>query len=522
MSTKLEVSGDIMKNKQKESKIKIFFPKWVKGRGFVANKIDNSTILINGLLLTCIGLSIASGFVDIVCYSGLSVSLFHLGTLALPAAILYTLISIFLTSGKFWFGMKIGMLKELRTRLKVQNFQWYKNITKALVPWQLLHKLLICISLLTAMSMSVNSIGSGIRAMQQNIDNMTRDAQQLIELNNSVNSGVKENRSAKKDNIMSTKNAQDNAKKEVEKHWPLLEKYQTKIRTIRQNEELADEDKDKQIAKIKKEAVDALPVVSNKNVEYISKPEFEREFAKITKSNEIIVKSSNYEEAIAYDKSQIEDTILAISDKEYKMPDGTLIQFIDNDGKPINVQLAISRLQNGISMWQADTGDVGESSKVFTLLAMYIKADETAGGIGAAEWMIMMFIFFTGIIQECMIALCTPSATIDRKTLSSVSRYCEWKNEEEKERFLLRVYKSYVGDGVFNQADYEEKCRKCVELMEETEDDVIVKYSKKNKTAVKAVRARTIKEDVPVAETKEIPTGYSDAVARKIREVESI
>ena len=94
------------------------------------------------------------------------------------------------------------------------------------------------------------------------------------------------------------------------------------------------------------------------------------------------------------------------------------------------------------------------------------------------------------------------------------------KDKEEKERFLLRVYKSYVGDGVFNQADYEEKCRKCVELMEETEDDVIVKYSKKHKIAVKA---RTIKEDIPVAEVKEkIPTGYSDVVARKIKEVESI
>ena len=153
---------------------------------------------------------------------------------------------------------------------------------------------------------------------------------------------------------------------------------------------------------------------------------------------------------------------------------------------------------------------------------MYIKADETAGGIGAAEWMIMLFIFFTGIIQECMIALCTPSATIDRKTLSSVSRHCEWKDEEEKERFLLKVYKSYVGDGVFNQEDYEEKCRKCVELMEETEEDIIAKYSKKHKMESKAARARTIKEDVPVAETKEIPTGYSDVVARKIREVESI
>lgn len=502
-----------MKNKQKESKIKIFFPKWIKGRGFVANKIDNSTILINGLLLTCIGLSIASGFVDIVCYSGLSVSLFHLGTLALPAAILYTLISIFLTSGKFWFGMKIGMLKELRTRLKVQNFQWYKNITKALVPWQLLHKLLICISLLTAMSMSVNSIGSGIRAMQQNIDNMTRDAETLIELNKSVNSGVKEKREAAKSNITGAITAKDDARQEVDRYYSRLVKYQEEYFAT------PEDDIDARKAIIDK-IVREIPGATSKNAIYFTKADLQKSIQKTASRNETVNDTSLYEEAVSYDKNQIEETLIAVSDKEYKMPDGTLIQFIDNDGKPINVQLAISRLQNGISMWQADTGDVGESSKVFTLLAMYIKADETAGGIGAAEWMIMLFIFFTGIIQECMIALCTPSATIDRKTLSSVSRYCEWKNEEEKERFLLRVYKSYVGDGVFNQADYEEKCRKCVELMEETEDDVIVKYSKKHKIAVKA---RTIKEDIPVAEIKEkTSTGYSDVVARKIKEVESI
>ena len=504
-----------MKNKQKESKIKIFFPKWVKGRGFVANKIDNSTILINGLLLTCIGLSIASGFVDIVCYSGLSVSLFHLGTLALPAAILYTLISIFLTSGKFWFGMKIGMLKELRTRLKVQNFQWYKNITKALVPWQLLHKLLICISLLTAMSMSVNSIGSGIRAMQQNIDNMTRDAETLIELNKSVNSGVKEKREAAKSNITGAITAKDDARQEVDRYYSRLVKYQEEYFAT------SEDDIDARKAIIDK-IVREIPGATSKNAIYFTKADLQKSIQKTASRNETINDTSLYEEAVSYDKNQIEETLIAISDKEYKMPDGTLIQFIDNDGKPINVQLAISRLQNGISMWQADTGDVGESSKVFTLLAMYIKADETAGGIGAAEWMIMLFIFFTGIIQECMIALCTPSATIDRKTLSSVSRHCEWKDEEEKERFLLKVYKSYVGDGVFSQDDYEEKCRKCVELMEETEEDIIAKYSKKYKMEAKAVRARTIKEDVPVAETKEIPTGYSDVVARKIKEVESI
>lgn len=476
-----------MKDKMKtKSKIKIFFPKWVKGRGFVANKIDNSTILINGLLLTCIGLSIASGFVDIVCYSGLSVSLFHLGTLALPAAILYTLISIFLTSGKFWFGMKIGMLKELRTRLKVQNFQWYKNITKALVPWQLLHKLLICISLLTAMSMSVNSIGSGIRAMQQNIDNMTRDAETLIELNKSVNSGVKEKREAAKSNITGAITAKDDARQEVDRYYSRLVKYQEEYFAT------PEDDIDARKAIIDK-IVREIPGATSKNAIYFTKADLQKSIQKTASRNETVNDTSLYEEAVSYDKNQIEETLIAISDKEYKMPDGTLIQFIDNDGKPINVQLAISRLQNGISMWQADTGDVGESSKVFTLLAMYIKADETAGGIGAAEWMIMLFIFFTGIIQECMIALCTPSATIDRKTLSSVSRYCEWKNEEEKERFLLRVYKSYVGDGVFNQADYEEKCRKCVELMEETEEDIIAKYSKHTVKAPKAVKVRAEK-----------------------------
>ena len=67
--------------KQKESKnITFYFPKWIKGKGFVANKFDKSTILVNGLLITCIILSIASGFIDLTFFSGLSKSFLHLGT----------------------------------------------------------------------------------------------------------------------------------------------------------------------------------------------------------------------------------------------------------------------------------------------------------------------------------------------------------------------------------------------------------------------------------------------------------
>lgn len=495
------------------------------------NKIDKSTVLVNGLLITCIILSISSGIVDIVCYSGLSKSYFHLGTLPIAAAILYTIISIGLTSGKFWCAMKIGMLKELKNRLKTQKKPWYKNIYKALAPWQIVHKILICISLLTAFSMSVNSIGSGIRTMQQNIDNMTRDATTLIELNNSVNSGVKDNREAKKGNIMSTKTAQDNAKAEVEKYWNLLDGYQTKIRAVRANEELSDEEKSEQITKIKSEAVSSLPIVSNKNVEYISKPEFEKEFAKITKGNEVVDSTSVYEEAVAYDKTQIEDTIRALADKEYKYPNGELIAFQNDDGELVNVQLAISRLQNGISLWQSDTGDVGESSRMFTLIATYIKADEKAGGMGASEIMLLIFIFITGIVQEFLIALCTPSATISRNTLTSVSRYLQWKNEEEKERFLISVYQDYVGDGVINQEDFEAKCKKCVELMERSEKDIINQYSKKSlpnplqgevdklKKELEEERnkePKVIEKEVPVEVIKEVPVEVPVEVIKEV------
>lgn len=500
-----------MTKKKTEKKENVFLTFWEALKNAKKrNRISNTKILTIGFAITCIILSCSSGIVDIACGSGLSKSTFHLGTLEVKAAILYTAILIGLVFLKFFCAMYIGMLEELKAKLIAYKKTWAKNINKPLLKWKIVHKSLIVLSLITGFNMSVNSIGSGIRAMQQNIDNMSRDAQQLIELNKSVNSGVKENRSAKKDNIMSTKNAQDDAKKEVEKYWTLLDNYQTKIRTIRQNEELADEDKDKQIAKIKKEAVDSLPVVSNKNVEYISKPEFEREFAKITKSNEIIDNSSVYEEAIAYDKSQIEDTILAISDKEYKMPDGTVIQFID-DGKPINVQLAISRLQNGISMWQADTGDVGESSKMFTLLATYIKADISAGGMGTSELMLMIFIIFLAIIQEIGIAYCTPAAIIDRATLKLVSRYCEWESNIEKEDFLIDVYIEYVSDGVFSEATFEEKCQKSGRHFLLTRENIKEKYIPKPKTTVKKEATNT-----------KIKKGYSNKVDNLVKEIEEL
>ena len=462
---------------EKQSKIKI---NW----SLKNNKIDSSTILINGVLFTCIILSIASGFIDLTFFSGLSKSLFHVGTIPIPAAVLYTIISIGFILAKFWCAMQIGMLKELKARLFAKGKDWANNLKKALLPWQIVHKFLIAVSIITALSLSVNSIGIGIRKMEQNIKNMSYDAEQLLVLQNSVRDGNKDMRGASKENISGQVKAQQNVAKDFDEKWKYVKDYRTKRDTLNVEKENADEERAKQIEeeilKLKKDAVNLAPEgVTNNNIDWVEEYTIKNKLLENAKKFETIDATSSIQSGIDFDKNEIENTIKALADKEYRTPDGELISFTNEDGSLVDVQLAISRLQNGISEWQSDTGDVGESSKIFTLIATYINADAKAGGMGISEWMLMILIALFGIVQEFLIYLFTPKATIDRKLLSQVSSYMMWKNEEEKERFLISVYKSYVGDGIINQENYEAKCKKCVSLMQETEDDVIAKWSKK-------------------------------------------
>lgn len=466
----------------KRKQFKLTWPKFEKGKGFNKNRITKSTILINGILVTCILLSIASGFIDVTFFSGLSKSLFHIGTIPIAASILYTIISIGFISGKFWCAMQIGMLKELQTRLESKGKAWAKNLKLARLPWHIAHKFLIVVSIITALSLSVNSIGAGIRTMENTIKNMTADAELLVELKNSVNEGVQEKRTAAKESITGQKSAQETAKEEVALAWTRIAEYQSQLDKIDADTDMTAQEKAAQKSALRRAAVNRAPKgVNSSNIDYMTQTQLRSIMQAQAMENESIDNSAIYEESIAYDQSQIEDTLRALADKEYKTPDGQLIRFINSDGSLVNIQTAISRLQKGIADWQSDTGDVGESSKIFTLVATYMNADVKAGGMGVSEWMMIVLIALFGIVQEFLIYLFTPKAAIDRKLLSQVSSYMRWESEEEKERFLISVYKSYVGDGIINQDDYEAKCKKCVNLMEDNEDDVIAKYAKKKK-----------------------------------------
>ena len=250
-------------------------------------------------------------------------------------------------------------------------------------------------------------------------------------------------------------------------------------------------------------------------------------FTKAAKQSEIDSDSIKAYEALSNENDEeIRNTILALENlykhpNEYKdgvMIEGKPVSFLDENGEPMDITQVIGVLQGLREEWKSNS-DIGESSQIFMLISEVItsKLNSESSGSGFAEILMMIFIAIAGIVQEFLIAIFTPKATIDRKLLSQVSQYLLWSSNEEKERFLISVYKDYVGDGIINQEDFNAKCKKCVELMEETEDDIIIKYSKKTRS-VKPVK-RTIKEELPKVET---PAGYSDAVARKIKEVENI
>lgn len=485
-----KVIGELIK--MKRSRKKIFLPKFKFLFDKDSEALSSTTILVKGNLLTCIVLSIASGFIDLAFFSGLSKSLLHMGTIPMSAAILYTMISIGFISAKFWCAMKLGMVKELETRLQAKGFAWAKNLKKAQIPWHIAHKFLIAISIITALSLSVNSIGAGIRTMEQNIKNMSADTEQLLTLSKSVREGVEDQRQAKKSNITGALTARDDAKQEVERYFGHLVKYQEEYFA------LSDEEKKGEAGqKIIQKIVQEIPGTTTKNAISFDKSKLQKAIQRTATSNETIDDASIYKEAVDYDKSEIETSLKALVDKEYRTPSGELIKFTNDDGSLVDVQLAISRLQQGIAKWQSDTGDVGESSKIFTLVATYINADAKAGGMGISEWMMMIFIALAGTVQEFLIALFTPKAAIDRKLLRQVSQYLEWSSIEEKEKFLIEVYIEYEGDGVINQVQFENKVQKSVKIMEQTVDGIINKY-----TCIKSDKEQKLLDKLDIAQEK--------------------
>ncbi|MCF0125593.1 MAG: hypothetical protein HUJ68_07545 [Clostridia bacterium] len=460
---------------------------------------SSANLLIKGKFSTCIILSIVSAFIDIVFFSGLSRSDYPFFKWSLEAAIVLSIMSIGFSFGKFFVAMQLSAIKEIQTRLKQMGYSWYKNFKSAHLKWSIVHKFLISISVITSISLSTITIGNGVRTMEMNIKNMSEDANYL----KSLKTDQKSSNSDKKDLIVGAATSNiDNERKaaeEAEAAKKYLNEYKAKRDLLDEESETYEEDKKALVNKY----VKLIPMVSSKNIDYTTAIDIENYFKKQMSNNSSANNSlKSYEEILEFNKNEIESTITGLVAKEYKLPSGELVSFLKDDGTPVELDIAIGRLEQAIMAWQVDTGDAGPSSKVFQLLATYIKADTTAGGMGFSEIIMMILVCVFGIVQEYLIAIFTPKSIISRKMIFHFTEYMG--DGFDPNLFMLQTYKEYLDSGVMSTETFNEKAKKCVEQMESSVDDIIAKFSKKKKLSDNGVNIDTSKLENAISKAKEV------------------
>ena len=96
------------------------------------------------------------------------------------------------------------MVKELETKLRAKNFTWAGNLKKAQIPWHIAHKFLIMISIVTALSLSVNSIGSALKDAERNTTNITISLDELKNLKDQKKSDNSNKRNLTRGNLEGT------------------------------------------------------------------------------------------------------------------------------------------------------------------------------------------------------------------------------------------------------------------------------------------------------------------------------
>lgn len=541
-----------------KKEITVFKPivRWLTKKSekkFEKPTLRTTTILINGKLLTCVVLSIVSGIIDLVFFSGLSKSYYELfGLVAIPAGLLMSMMSIGFTMGKFFCAMQLGAIADLKTRLKNAGYKWYKNLNKIAWKWQVVHKFLIGVSILTSVSLSVVSINTGVSrndAKLKQLDGLITEGTTYIEVVNTAKdqslaaSVAKSVDTSEQDAIAFTESQMD-------KLWPAVEQYKADREAFnslglnanstepndtyspspsvywdRRNESVNNL---LQNAGYPTQTGQGIYGLVRSNVErtirnrYLEthKPrnadEVKKELAEASQS--ALVNARGWLDTLnVLDFTRNEQSIDANGKIIYTSVPVVFDNDPDTDTKVL-VTRALSLLRQYRTDVESDSGDIGASSKLFMMIgnawdklhaskssnvvdALNVKVKT---GMGSTEIMIMAVIMLFGIIQEFLIALFTPKSTISRKMIYQFDSVFE--ADFSCNRFMLSVYLDYYNKGIISKDDFEAKAKKCVDLMQNTEESIIERYSKKEK----AVKQLSKKENT----ANRMPSHLSSAIAK--------
>lgn len=503
---------------------------------FEKPSLKTTTVLINGKLATCILLSIVSGIIDLTFFSGLSKTPLPIASIFIPASILYSLMSVGFTMGKFFCAMQLGAIAELKTRIKNAGYKWYNNLNKLSWKWHAVHKFLIGVSVITSISLSFISIGDGVR---KNGEERDKISQAKVRIEKYANTSEKSD-DIQFQNLVTTSSATSQAGLQAnqlaDQIWPVIEDYRQE-RSDFQN-----------VA-----AYDSLDPVEWKGQTIVPNTYWDERNTKVVNDVKVYrslslwqIRNITSKASLANTiKTEIEesysssssDQLSALSDKStekakqeirnlagrFTWPDGTTAEFDEN-----NISGALTTLSDLASAWLDDTGDLGASAKMFLLVGPTLDKlmDKRTGTLeqvannsssiefnGAQILMIILICVF-GIVQEFLIALFTPKSTISRKMLYQFDTYFD--SDFNLDKFLLDTYLDYYKKGIINKDDFDAKAKKCVELLQTTEESIIEKYGKKEK-AIKQSKKDNLPKTKAIVENQ-----YSSKVTDAVNEIEQL
>lgn len=573
-------------NKSKTINSKLPFIKWLTSKNekkFEKPTLKTTTILVNGKLITCILLSIISGIIDLVFFSGLSKSAYDLfGFIAIPAGLLLSLMSIGFTMGKFFCAMQLGAISELKTRLHNTGYKWYKNLNKLSWKWHTIHKFLIGVSILTSISLSVVSIGTGV----------SRNANKLKQIDELITEGTRYNEilntardtsltatvsksvdTSEQDAITYTQNHMSRIRPVVEQYKQDRQAFTRAGFDVNSSEEITWnnltiipskywDQRNEEVNNLLQNAgygtisgrqiydlnLNNVQTVIRRNYlnNYQSRnpEEIKREMEEARQST--IREAQGWLDTLnASNFTKNERVDLPNGRYEYTAIPVTFDTDYTNTDTKVLITRALSLLKQYRTEVESDNGDIGSSSKLFMMIGNALDKLNTKQansfddaltmkvntGMSSTEIMIMIVIMLFGIVQEFLIALFTPKSTISRKMLYQFDSY--FGADFSIDNFLLDVYIDYYKKGILTKDDFEAKCRKCVDLMQNTRESIIERYSKKpiDKKKGKIVLTEKQPEIVKnnISENKAINDSsfmknnhYSSKVTDAVNEIENL
>jgi len=484
-----------MKAKGKQTKRTFKLPtihwKWGSKKGekfFEKPTMDSTEILISGKIVTLLILSFVSGVIDLVFFSELSKSVFKIATVSVAAGIVYTLMSIGFTSAKFWCATQLSVIKELQARLR-ENGLPFKALNKPKLRWNVIHKFLIGVSLITAISLSVVSIGDAVRKNQNEILKAKQAYEKIAKYSSTADVSDEEQFKALVKGTNASSNAADTAATQAAKIWPIIEEYRAEMaefpvaRDSREpiewkgKEIIPDDYWTERNAKVQKD----VNVYRNLSLYQIRNITSEAQLATtIKKEIEASVANTSLDSLTELADKTNNKARQEIENLEgrFNWPDGSPVVF-----DPDNISKSLQTLGDIQSAYENDSGDVGQSAKMFMIIGPALESKfankatleniteqkVSTNSFGTTEVMMMILIMIFGIVQEFIIALYTPKSTIDRRTLSQFSEYLDLKEMENNgldiNHFLIKIYNNYLDDGSYSQAKYDYKMDKVIEVI---------------------------------------------------------